>query len=453
MLTKNQIIEAEVIEITGEGNGVCRHEGEAVFVPYAAPGDRLRVRIVKAAKRYAYGRIEEILTPSPHRIAQSCPVYGKCGGCCFRHISYAAELSAKEQAVAQNLRRLGGIDAGVSPIIPSPLVDGYRNKGQFPCTAKGGAVAAGLYRRGSHDVVECSDCALQPPLYKEVIDAVIAFARQHNISAYDEANGRGILRHIYIRDANVTGEIMVCLVINTRSFPHADKLVAALAQFPAIKSIMLNVNTKDTNVILGDKFELLHGREYITDILCGNEITISPAAFYQVNRAATELLYAEVARAAAIEPSHIVADIYCGAGTIGLSVARHAKELIGIEINKDATADAVANASRNGITNARFINADATAAAKELAAAGTRIDVAIIDPPRSGCTPELIAAVRKMNARRVVMVSCHSATLARDLAAFADCGYSVTAVQPVDMFPRTGHVETVVCLESKMGGD
>lgn len=459
-LTKNQNITLEITGMTAEGNGVGRapaEDGEtsgmAVFVPFTAVGDVIDCHIVKVNPSHAFGRVERIIKPSPDRISldeeklKNCQVSVRCGGCAFRHVTYEAELRYKWQRVADALKRIGGLDIEPKPIVGSEQPDHYRNKAQYPVAPGEYRLMIGFYAPRSHRVVEQHDCSLQPEIFHDIIDITAHWAKKSGIAAYDETLKTGLLRHIYIRRAEVTGEIMVCLVCTSGKVPNADALVDALKEkVPGLVSVMVNINREDTNLILGGNEFVLWGKPYITDELCGLRFRLSPRSFYQVNRSQAERLYGLAAEAAGLSGKETVLDLYCGTGTIGLSMADKAAQIIGVEIVAPAVEDARRNAEENHITNARFLCADAAEAAAQLKTEVVRPDVVILDPPRKGCDAALLSTVAEMAPERVVYVSCDPATLARDLGRFGELGYKAEEVTPVDMFPRTPHVETVVLM-------
>ena len=451
-LQKNQILTLRIERLSSDGSGVAHSaDGEAVFVPGTAPGDEARVRIVKDCGRYAFGILDELLTPSPDRIPADCPVAGPCGGCSLRHLDYAAELRAKQESVLDAFRRIGGLEVPVLDILPSPEVDRYRNKVQFPVGVdKNGAPCIGFYAGRTHRIVPCPDCKLQPGVLNEIGNALCAFFSQQGIRPYDEQSGKGLVRHIFLRRGAHSGQIMVCLVCTRAKLPHAEQLCTALReQFPAISTILLNVNAKNTNVILGGENHILYGPGYIEDTLCGVPVRLGPLSFYQVNTLAAERLYGVAAQYAQLTPDDALLDLYCGMGTIGLSMADQCRELIGVEIVPEAIESAKANAARMGeavAAKSRFFCADAGQAATQLAAEGLHPDIVMLDPPRKGCDEATLSAVVRMAPRRVVYVSCNPATAARDAAWLEKNGYHAEKVQPVDLFPRTKHVETVVLL-------
>lgn len=451
-LQKNQLLTLRIERLSNDGSGVAHSsEGEAVFVPGTAPGDETQVRIVKDCGRYAFGILDKLLTPSPDRIPVDCAVAGPCGGCSLRHLDYAAELRAKQESVADAFRRIGGLDVPVLDALPSPEVDRYRNKVQFPVGRdKDGAPCIGFYAGRTHRIVPCPDCKLQPGVLNDIGNTLCAFFAAHGIQPYDEERGKGLVRHIFLRRGAHSGQIMVCLVCTRPKLPHSDELVALLREkFRDIATILINVNAKKTNVILGEESVTLYGPGCIEDTLCGVPVRLGPLSFYQVNTLAAERLYGVAAEYAQLEPDDVLLDLYCGMGTIGLSMAGHCRELIGVEIIPEAIDSAKANAARMGdavAAKSRFFCADAGEAAARLAAEGLRPDVIMLDPPRKGCDETTLSAVVQMSPRRVVYVSCNPSTAARDAAWLGQHGYRAEKVQPVDLFPRTKHVECVIAL-------
>ena len=449
-MKKNDIFPAEITGMTSEGAGVCRIEGTAVFVPGTAVGDTLQVRIVKTARNYAFGRVEKLLHPGPGRKETDCPVAAPCGGCVYRHIDYATELTYKQQKVEDALRRIGGLqDLPVMPVLGAENPDRYRNKALLPVgrTPDGKAVV-GFFARNSHRIVPCASCLLQPLAFDDIAAAFCGFLDTYNVSVYDEATHKGLVRHLYLRYAEVSGEIMVCAVLNGSRLPHEDVFVEAMrAAAPGVAGVLINVNTEKTNVVLGKKCRVLWGKETITDTLCGLQFEISPLSFYQVNRTQAERLYNKAAEYAGLTGEENLLDLYCGAGTIGLSMAGKAKKLIGVEIIPEAIENAKENARRNGVENAEFFAADAAQAAEMLAKRGEKPDVIVVDPPRKGCDEALLHTIAAMGPKRLVYVSCDPATLARDLARLEPLGYKALEATPVDLFPRTSHCECVVKLQ------
>ena len=427
-LVKNQIIPLTIDALSSDGNGVGRFEGQAVFVPFAAVGDVLSVKVVKICKSYAFGIVESVLTPGTGRIPADCPIFGRCGGCCFRHLSYEAELAAKQGFVADALRRIGGLDVPVRDILPSPQTERYRNKVQYPLFLAGdGSVQAGFYASRSHRPLPCGDCLLQPGLLNRIAATLCALLTQYHISVYDEQAHRGLARHIYLRHAVTNGSVLVCLVCNGRSLPHAQDICAALVKaHPEVESVVLNINTHKTNVITGKECITLYGPGVLHDTMRGVPVALGPLSFYQVNTEGANRLYGVAADFAAPGLEDTLLDLYCGAGTIGLSMAKRVKQLIGVEIIPEAVENARVNALRNGVENARFLCGDAADTALALEREGISPDVVVIDPPRKGCAPGLTETIARMNPERVVMVSCDSATAARDAA----CGAQQTNNPP-----------------------
>ena len=450
-LQKNQIITLPIERLSGDGSGVGHWEGEAVFVPGTAPGDLIRARVVKDCRRYAFGIVESVEVPSPDRIPADCPVAGPCGGCSLRHLRYAAELQAKQDAVADAFRRIGGLEVEVEPILPSPEVDRYRNKVQYPVGLdKNGKPCIGFYAGRSHRIVPCGDCKLQPAVLNEIGRFLCGLLEQYGIRPYDEASGEGLVRHIFLRRGAHSGQIMVCLVCTRPRLPHAEEIAARLrSRFADIATILINVNRDKTNVILGGENVTLYGPGFIEDSLCGVPVRLGPLSFYQVNTPGAEQLYAVAADYADPAPGDLLLDLYCGMGTIGLSMASRCRALVGVEIVPEAIESAKANAARMGPAieaRSRFFCADAGEAAGRLAAEGLAPDIIVVDPPRKGCDQATLDAILRMAPRRLVYVSCNPATAARDAAILSKHGYRPDKVQPVDMFPRTGHVECVLLL-------
>ena len=451
-LQKNQILTLRIERLSSDGSGVAHSpDGETVFVPGAAPGDEADVRIVKDCKRYAFGILDHLRTPSPDRIPVDCAVAGPCGGCSLRHLDYTAELRAKQENVTDAFRRIGGLDVPVLDICPSPEVDRYRNKVQFPVGLdKNGNPCIGFYAGRTHRIVPCPDCKLQPGVLNDIGNALCGFFAENGIQPYNEETGRGLVRHIFLRRGAHSGQIMVCLVCTRPNLPHADALCTRLReQFADIATILLNVNSKNTNVILGTETHILYGPGYIEDTLCGVPVQLGPLSFYQVNTLAAERLYGIAAQYAQLTPDDLLLDLYCGMGTIGLSMVGRCRELVGVEIVPEAIESAKANAARMGDAVAAkscFFCADAGQAATRLAAEGLHPDVVMLDPPRKGCDEATLSAVVRMAPRRVVYVSCNPATAARDAAWLEQNGYHAEKVQPVDLFPRTKHCECVIAL-------
>ena len=446
MLVRNQIYEAEITDYTAEGQGIAHIEGCAVFIPNAVAGEKVRVRVEKAQKTWAAGKIVEILEKSPHRVNRECEVAKLCGGCDFWHMDYAEETRLKAQRVKNCLNRIGGENLEEVPILAAPDCHGYRNKAQYPVAVKKGRAYAGFYRAGTHDVVENARCRILPEEIDAAKDAVIDYVNQYRVSVYDEATGKGLLRHIYVRRGAVSGQILVCLAVNGEKIPRPEALIQRLSEIPGFTTLVLSVNTKRGNAVLGDRFLTLHGPGYIEDTLCGLNFRLSPRSFYQVNHHQAQRLYQMAIAQAGITKTDTVLDLYCGVGTITLAMAGAAGKVIGVEVVPQAVEDARDNAARNGILNAEFFCGDAGQAALELEKSGVRTDVVVVDPPRKGLNADTIEALRRMSPKRIVYVSCDPATLARDVALLKERGYALKTAAAADLFPRCAHVETVVLL-------
>ena len=446
MLIKNQIYETTITDYTSEGQGVAHVEGCAVFIPNAIAGERVTVRIEKAQKTWAAGKIVEILEKSPHRVNRECPVAKLCGGCDFWHMDYEEESRLKAERVKNNLNRMGGESLEELPILAAPTCYGYRNKAQYPVAAKKGKAYAGFFRAGTHDVVENKRCLILPEETDRVKEIVVDYVNRYGISAYDETTKKGLLRHIYVRRGNVSNQVLVCLVVNGRKLPHVEDLIARLQKVPGFTSLVLSVNTKSGNTVLGDEYITLYGPGYIEDTLCGLSFRLSPRSFYQVNHHQAQRLYDAAIAQAQITKDDLVLDLYCGVGTITLAMAKAAGKVIGVEVVEQAILDARDNAKRNNIENAEFFCGDAGKAALELEQKGIIPDVVVVDPPRKGLNGDAIEAMAKMQPKRIVYVSCDPATLARDVALLKEKGYRVTSAQAADLFPRCAHVESIVCL-------
>ena len=446
MLVNNQIYEAVITDYTAEGLGVAHIEGCAVFVPNAVAGERVLLRIEKARKTWAAGKITQILERSPHRVNRECPVAKLCGGCDFWHMDYEEETRLKAERVRGCLNRLGGEELERMPILSAPTCLGYRNKAQYPVASKKGRVYAGFFRAGTHQVVENARCLILPEETDRVKDTVIDYANRFHVSAYDETTGKGLLRHIYVRRGARSGQLLVCLVVNGETLPRQEVLIAGLKTIPGFTTLVLSVNTKKGNAVLGDRFVTLYGPGYIEDTLCGLNFRLSPRSFYQVNHHQAQRLYRAAIEQAGITKNDLVLDLYCGVGTITLAMASAAGRVIGVEVIPQAVEDARDNARRNGIENAEFFCGDAGQAALALEEQGVRPDVVVVDPPRKGLNADTIEALTRMAPRRIVYVSCDPATLARDVALLKEKGFALRTAQAADLFPRCSHVETVVLL-------
>ena len=446
MLEKGKLYEATICDYTAEGQGVAKVDGCAVFVPNAIVGERVELRIEKAQKTWAAGKITQILEKSPHRVNRECPVAKLCGGCDFWHMDYAEETRLKADRVLQALNRIGGENLQQMPILDAPACHGYRNKAQYPVASKKGRAYAGFFRAGTHQVVENDRCLILPEQTDLVKKIVIDYVNHFRISAYDETAHKGLLRHIYVRRGAVSGQILVCLAVNGRKLPHSEVLIEKLRAVPGFTTLVLSVNTKKGNTVLGDEFITLYGPGYIEDTLCGLNFRLSARSFYQVNHHQAQRLYEAAITQAGITKADTVLDLYCGVGTITLCMAKAAGKVIGVEVVAQAVEDAKDNAKRNGIENVAFFCGDAGQAALDLEAKGIKADVAVVDPPRKGLNADAIEALCRMAPRRIVYVSCDPATLARDVAIFKTRGYGVQNAMAADLFPRCSHVESIVCL-------
>lgn len=453
-MKKNDIVEMDITGMTSDGNGVGRVEGMAAFVPLCDIGDRVRATVVKVTKSYLVCRLSEIVIPSKTRRENDCHVFAKCGGCAFRHLSYQHETELKRQRVADSLRRIGGVDIEVD-LITSPKVDRYRNKAVYPIGIdKDGNVTAGFYARHSHRIVPHASCALEPPEFSKILDSFVGAITAFGIRPFDEQSGSGVVRHLFLRKSSHTGSIMACAVVNADRLLHAEQIAErVMTDNPSVCSFYVNVNKEKTNVIMGKRCQLIAGAPRLFDVLCDVPVELSPLSFYQVNHDCAELLYKRAAEYADLRGTETVVDLYCGAGTVGLSMCRDRGHLIGVEVVPQAIEDAAIAAKKMGADTAEFICGDAYAAAIELTKRGITPDVVVVDPPRKGLSDGLPKHIAEsMDPERVVYISCDPATLARDVAEFIKCGYAPERVTAVDMFPRTPHVETVALLRRQKEG-
>ena len=451
-LKKNDLLTLEITDITNLGFGVAKHGGEVIFISGAVTGDVVEAKIIKASTSFLVARVERFVKLSELRTDDRCKS-SACRACAYKSIGYAHECRAKENGVRAIFKKSGLTDVEILPVTPSPRECGYRNKAQYPVAKTKDGYAIGFFAPKSHRVTEAADCPLAPSEFPKILEILRAFFTRHEISVYDEESGEGLVRHIYLRRGEVSGEILVTIVINGTSIPHSDELVASLTGADEnIVGILINVNKSDTNVILGDKFITLYGRDYIFDTLAGVKLKITAPSFYQVNHAAAELLYKKARELAAPTGDDLLLDLYCGAGSIGLSMAKDAGEVIGIEIVESAVECAKFNARENGIENASFYAGDAKDTEKLLhpaeEARGEKIlpDIVVLDPPRGGSDEALLRHIVSLNPKKIVYISCNPATLARDMKVLAPLGYTSDKVYLFDLFPMTGHVESVVCL-------
>ena len=459
-MQKNDIATVTIEDIGVNGEGIGKVDGYTLFIKDAVIGDRVEVKVMKAKKNYGYARLMKILEPSAARVEPRCAFARKCGGCQIQEMSYEQQLAFKEKKVRGNLERIGGVapellDRVMEPVLGMEEPFGYRNKAQFPFgTDREGRPVTGFYAGRTHDIISNTDCALGAPVNHEILEIILAFMEEYGIASYDEKTGQGLLRHVLIRCGFTTKEIMVCLVVNGSEIPHAEELIRRLRGIGGMTSISLSPNTRQTNVIMGDSYQVLWGQGYITDYIGSIRYQISPLSFYQVNPVQTEKLYSLALAYAGLKGGETVWDLYCGIGTISLFLAQKAGQVYGVEIVPQAIEDARRNAGINGIENAEFFVGKAEEVlpeyyekyAREHGGESARADVIVVDPPRKGCDEALLDTIVKMRPEKVVYVSCDSATLARDLKMLCGAGYELEKVRAVDMFPMTVHVETVVLL-------
>ena len=444
---KNDIYEIEITDIGTNGEGIGKLNELVIFILDAVTGDKLKVKILKVKKNLAYGKVEEVIEPSPLRREPYCAVSKKCGGCQLQHLSYKAQLEWKQNKVYNALTRIGGLkDIEVLPTLGMENQAHYRNKAQYPIRKEDGKVQIGFYASRSHRVVDWESCGIQDARCEQVIKIVRNFLETHNISIYDEEKHTGLVRHLMVRTGFFTGEMMVCLVINGDSLPHTEAFLKALEAVEGITSVVLSINKAKTNVILGYEIKVLQGRDYIIDTIGDLKFKISALSFFQVNPVQTKVLYDKALEYAELTGNETVWDAYCGTGSISLFLAQKAKKVYGVEIVAPAIENANANAELNSITNAEFFVGKAEEVIPAKYKEGLVADTIVVDPPRKGCDEALLETLIKMAPEKIVYVSCDPATLARDLGYLVGNGYKVEKVQPVDMFPETTHVETVVLL-------
>lgn len=456
---KNDELILEIEDMGAEGEGIGRADGYALFVKDALVGDVVRVRVMKTRKHFGYAKLLQIVKASPYRIEPRCPVARQCGGCQLQHCSYEKQLQWKQEKVVNNLRRIGGFDmerVSVEPIMGMQLPYYYRNKSQYPVGYdKDGKLIAGFYAGRTHQIIPCRNCDIADPSNQLIVDVVLDYMRQHHITAYNEKEHEGLVRHIMIRVGKGTGQIMVCLVINGKSLPDVENLSERLRQInPHITSICLNRNEADTNVIMGEEIIPIYGDAYIEDCIGDLRFRLSPLSFYQVNHEQTKRLYETAMEYADLQGTETVWDLYCGIGTISLFLSQKADRVFGVEIVPQAIEDAKVNAKLNDITNAEFF----VGAAEEVvpgkyrdSGETLRADVVVLDPPRKGCDEKLLQTVIQMQPERIVYVSCDSATLARDAGYLGENGYELKRVRACDMFGMSYHVETVCVLSKPVG--
>ena len=447
-VAKNSVYKVDITGMTHEGQGVGRIEGFTVFVDDALEGEQVEVKIIKLNKNYAVGKLLRIKKPSQNRKEPFCAAYRRCGGCSLQHLDYKAQLEYKTKLVRESLKRIGkleGVTVHEAIGMQSPM--NYRNKAQYPVAVVDGKAVTGFYARRSHDVIYSEECGIQDATSDRIRKLVMQFISEKNISVYDEAAGSGLLRHIMTRAGFKTGEVMLVLVLNGSELPHGQELVKKLvAEIPGIKSIFLNVNTENTNIILGPRNIKIYGSDTIFDYIGRYKFHISPVSFFQVNPVQTEVLYAKALEYAGLKGSETVFDLYCGAGTISLFLSEKAGKVYGVEMIEDAVKDARKNAELNAVTNVEFIAGEVENVVPQLYSRGIKADVVVIDPPRKGCEESLLKTLVDMEPERIVYVSCNPATLARDLKYMDENGYRSVEAQPVDMFPWTAHVESIILM-------
>jgi len=449
-VTKNEYIELTIDGLTHEGMGVGKYHGFTIFVKDALPTEKVKVKIILVKKSFAVGKMMETLATSEHRVDPLCPIYDQCGGCQLQHLSYEEQLRQKRQQVEDNMKRIAGLDLTKVTIHPTIGMEDpwrYRNKAQVPIGEMEGGLVGGFYRQGTHDIIEMKECLIQHEKNDAVVGKVKEVAQRLGINAYKEETHSGLLRHVVVKYGFNSGELMIVLVTNGDELPRKEELIKDLReQFPELKSIVQNVNTKKTNVIFGEETKVLWGEKYIYDSIGDIRFAISARSFYQVNPVQTKVLYDKALEYAQLTGNENVIDAYCGIGTISLFLAQKAKKVLGVEIVPDAIADAKRNATLNGIENVEFAVGEAEKVIPWWKAQGITADVIVVDPPRKGCDEELLRTIIEMRPKRVVYVSCNPSTLARDLKVLEEGGFETKEVQPVDMFPHTSHVECVAQL-------
>jgi 23S rRNA (uracil1939-C5)-methyltransferase len=447
LVQPGQHLELTIENISHQGEGVAKYQGYTVFVPFGAPGDLVKAQVISAKKDYARAIIKEILQPG-QRVEPKCPWFQECGGCNLQHLNYDIQLAIKTETVRTTLKRIGGISPDIVKDILPTRAWSYRNKLQAPVAMHMGQLTAGLYKPRSHDLIPVSECAIQEDVNNQVAKQIAIIARETGVTAWEEREQKGSLRHILIRHSQRSGLTLAALVVSVLDFPNRERFLKKLREeMPDLHSLVLNENPRPTNVILGDREEVIWGPGYITDAIGELTFKISARSFWQVNSAGAEKIFQKVREFAQLQGEETVMDIYCGTGSIGLFLADQATRVIGIESNLSAIEDARDNARMNGIGNAEFHAGRAEDLLPQMVQKGLKADVIVLDPPRKGCEPSLLEAVAQAKPLRIVYVSCNPATLARDLKLLAERGYLAREVQPVDMFPQTSHVETVVLIQ------
>ncbi|MBE6904344.1 MAG: 23S rRNA (uracil(1939)-C(5))-methyltransferase RlmD [Ruminococcaceae bacterium] len=452
-MNKNDKVIIDITDISSEGFGVGKVNGFTLFVPQTAVGDRAEVLVVKLKKNYGFGKLISLITKSDKRTDTDCATFSQCGGCVFRHISYDEELRLKTKRVSDAFSKIASMNIKVHSCMPSETY-GYRNKAVFPIGKQNKKTITGFYAVNSHRIVAANNCEIQNPVFNIIAAQVRKWADSYNISAYDEETQKGVLRHLFLRIGEQTKEILCCLVINADSLPYEKELISILNKLKLnIVGVCININKEKTNVIMGSKGKVLYGRDYILDVLCGLTFKISLHSFYQINRQQAQRLYQKALELANPNKDSILLDMYCGAGTIGLTAAKKSKKIYGIEIVEDAIKNAQENAKINEITNAEFYAGNSSMGKKWLEQQNVKPDIIIVDPPRKGCDSAVLEDIKALAPEKIVYVSCDPATLARDVKILCEGEYTVKEVFPFDMFPRTAHVESVVCLTRRLDVD
>lgn len=444
MIEKDQVYQLEISSLGHSGEGIGKVEGFTVFVEDAIPGDLIKVKITTLKKNYGIGKLLEIINPSKDRVSPKCPVADTCGGCQIMYMDYGAQLETKRVMVEETLKRIGKIDVPVNPTLGMENPYEYRNKAQFPVGVMDGKAILGFYKKGSHDIVDTEYCHIQSPINEEIVKVIKKYIEDFGVEVYDEKNNTGLIRHVVTKVGFTTGEVMVVIVTNGKKLPNKEELIKNLKEnVVGLKSVVQNINKKNTNVIFGETTFTLYGEDKIVDYIGDLKFNISAKSFYQVNPAQTKVLYDKALEYANLTGEERVFDIYCGIGTISLFLAKKAREVHGIEVVESAIEDAKENATINNLVNTNFHVGRAEIVVPKLYEDGIRADVVVVDPPRKGCEESVLETIVNMEPKRVVYVSCNPATLARDLAYLDDRGYKTVKVQPVDMFPHSSHVESV----------
>ncbi|MBQ8588766.1 MAG: 23S rRNA (uracil(1939)-C(5))-methyltransferase RlmD [Clostridia bacterium] len=450
IIKKNQILEVKISDVTSAGDGVAKVDDYPIFVNGGVTGDVLNITVTKTNKTYGFGRINEIISPSPHRVSPPCPVFQSCGGCDLMHISYPHQLKIKQDTVTGNLQRIASLHPDryeFDGIIGAKSTLGYRSKSQLPVGKKHADVVLGFYKKGSHDIAVCSNCLIQNETINKAAKIFIKYANKNKLTVYNEKNHKGILRHLYIRIGHGTGEMLLTIVTNSReALPDTEWLIESLRACSELKGLIQNINTKKTNLILGEENRILWGENSITSMIDNLKFRISAESFFQINGEQTEKLYAKALEYASLTGNETVFDLYCGVGSISLFLASKAQKVIGVEIVEKAIENAKENAALNGIDNAYFYSGDCAEIVENLISQGESADVVVVDPPRKGCSEQLLNFLNKISPEKIVYVSCNSATLARDVKILDGYGYKLTRVCAVDMFPQSGHIESVALL-------